>query len=70
MKTINKRDEKMSIGKLNYLTGQEFTDLTRLEIDTQIALGLRSCEKISDVLELLSDVREHERYMMRKEMKK
>ena len=47
--------------KLHYLTEEEFKKLSKDEVNMQIALGLRSCKTLGDVIELLQDVREHEK---------
>ena len=46
--------------KWNYLTEKEI-EMTPDLVDLQIILGLQTCQKKEDVLELLKDVRQHER---------
>ncbi len=53
---------------LHYLTTSEL-ELSREEVNLQIALGLESCKTKEDVCELLEDVRAHERYLLRDFMK-
>ncbi len=47
------------MGKYNYLTEKE-SKMSRDEVNLQIALGLNNCNTISDVKDLLNDVRKHE----------
>jgi len=52
--------------KYNYITEKEleifgFTRKGAKLFDMQIALGLKTCKTVEDVLELLQDVRQHER---------
>ena len=54
------------MSKYNYMSEKElktfgYTTEGAKWFDMQIALGLRSCETFEDVLELLLDVRQHER---------
>jgi len=46
----------------NYLTEEEITWPSD-EVDLQIVLGLQFCKTKKDVLNLLKDVRQHERLM-------
>lgn len=60
----------MSKPKLNYLTGDEFENLSREDVNMQIALGLRSCKTLKDVTKLLDDIRAHEKYLLSLNVKK
>ncbi|MBE3095274.1 MAG: hypothetical protein IMZ52_09610 [Actinobacteria bacterium] len=51
--------------KWNYLTEKE-ADMEPDMVDLQIVLGLQTCKTKKDVLELLQDVRRHERIQIRK----
>ena len=51
--------------KWNYLSEQEATMEPNL-VDLQIVLGLQSCRTKQDVLNLLKDVRQHERLQIKK----
>jgi len=51
--------------KWNYLTEKEAEMQSDL-VDLQIVLGLQTCKTKGDVLELLKDVRQHERIEIRK----
>ena len=53
--------------KLNYLSLKE-TEMPKDMIDMQIVLGLQSCKTKQDVIELLEDVRQHERLTLIKEL--
>lgn len=46
--------------KWHYVTDKEAL-FNPANFDLQIALGLRTCKTIQDVLNLLKDVRQHER---------
>jgi len=50
--------------KWNYITNKEAQNLTPDEFDLQIVLGLQGCETKKDVMELLKDVRQHERFQI------
>ena len=54
---------------LHYLTEEEFK-MPQKMVDLQVVLGLQSCKSKSDVVELLSDIREHERHLLLEELKK
>lgn len=45
----------------NYMTEEEAKTFTPEMFDIQIVLGLRTCQTVDDVLQLLKDVRKHER---------
>jgi hypothetical protein len=53
--------------KLNYLSPKE-AELPKDMVDLQIVLGLQSCKTKQDVIELLEDVRQHERLTLIKEI--
>jgi len=55
--------------KWNYLSEQEAKMEPDL-VDLQIVLGLQSCKTKKDVLELLQDVRQHERLQIIEQQKK
>jgi len=48
-----------------YLTNDEMK-MGRREVNLQIALGLKSCEIIKEVCDLLNEVRRHERSLKSK----
>lgn len=50
--------------KWNYLTDKE-AEMSRDLVDFQIAIGLQTCETKGDVMELLQDVRQHERLLIK-----
>ncbi len=54
--------------KLQYLTEKEL-EMPKEMVDLQIVLGLQSCKTKSDVVQLLSDAREHERHLLLEELK-
>ncbi len=45
----------------NYMTEEEAKTFTPEMFDIQIVLGLKTCQTVDDVLQLLKDVRKHER---------
>lgn len=51
--------------KWNYLSEQEASMEPNL-VDLQIVLGLQSCRTKNDVMNLLKDVRQHERLQIKK----
>lgn len=53
---------------LNYLTEAEL-ELSREEVNLQIATGLESCKTKAEVCELLDDVRAHENYVQKKALR-
>jgi len=50
--------------KWNYATDKEAQTMTPTEFDLQIVLGLQSCKTKKDVMDLLKDVRQHERLQL------
>jgi len=50
--------------KWNYATDKEANILSPDEFDLQIVLGLQSCKTKNDVMDLLKDVRQHERLQL------
>lgn len=46
----------------SYLTKEEM-EMTRVEVNLQIALWIQSCKPHVEVTKLLDDVREHERHV-------
>lgn len=54
--------------KLNYLSMDEF-GMQPAMVDLQTAMGLSSCEKLGDVIDLLCDVRLHERVRVAEKIK-
>jgi len=50
--------------KWNYATDKEANILSSDEFDLQIVLGLQSCKTKKDVMDLLKDVRQHERLQL------
>jgi len=44
----------------SYLTAEEMR-MSREEVNLQTVLGIESCKSREDIIELLDDVREHER---------
>jgi hypothetical protein len=66
MESVNEWLEQKN-GKPKYLTLKEM-EMPKDMIDMQIVLGLQSCKTKQDVIELLEDVRQHERLTLIKEL--
>lgn len=50
--------------KWNYATDKEAQALNPNEFDLQIVIGLQTCKTKKDVMDLLKDVRQHERLQL------
>ena len=50
----------------NYLIDAEMAWDNPKDVDRQIAIGLRTCKTVEQVMKLLADVREHERRLLGK----